>query len=110
MTIARITTVEWNSKETCDTREQDYVNNAPQEFPDASQLLFMRLDETTVMAVTLYPDEQTMQNADEARAKRLAQNFAMNFTHVVQLTPATPKQPINEAEVGIIKLVSPSPN
>ena len=72
MAIARITTIEWNSKETCDTREQDYVNNAPQEFPDASQLLFTRLNETTVMAVTLYPDEQTMQKADEARAKRLS--------------------------------------
>ena len=72
MTIARITTIEWNSEETCDAREQDYVNNASQEFPDASQLLFVRLDETTVMAVTLYPDEQTMQNADEARAKRLS--------------------------------------
>ena len=72
MAIARTTTIEWNSKETCDAREQDYINNAPQEFPDASQLLFVRLDETKVMAVTLYPDEQTMQKADEARAKRLS--------------------------------------
>ena len=72
MAIARTTTIEWNSKETCDAREQDYIKNAPQEFPEASQLLFMRLNETTVMAVTLYPDEQTMQKADEARAKRLS--------------------------------------
>lgn len=72
MAIARTTTIEWNSKETCDAREQDYINNAPQEFPDASQLLFVRLNETTVMAVTLYPDEQTMQKTDEARAKRLS--------------------------------------
>ena len=72
MTIARITTIEWNSEETCDAREQDYVNNAPKEFPDASQLLFVRLNETTVMAVTLYPDELTMQKADEARTKRLS--------------------------------------
>ena len=32
----------------------------------------MRLNETTVMAVTLYPDELTMQKADEARTKRLS--------------------------------------
>ena len=81
MAIARTTTIEWNSKETCDAREQDYINNAPQEFPDASQLLFVRLNETTVMAVTLYPDEQTMQKADEARAKRPFCSCLICFLH-----------------------------
>ena len=72
MTIARINHIEWNSEDTCDARAQNYVKNAPKAFPDASQLLFVRLNETTVMAVTLYPDELTMQKADEARTKRLS--------------------------------------
>ena len=50
-----------------------------------------------------------MITVSDASVKRPAQNFAINFTHVVQLTPATPKQPISEAEVGIIKLVRPLP-
>ena len=74
MSIARITTVKMDSKEAADDQTQGYVQNAPSEFPQASQLIGIRIDDVTLMAVTIYPDTETMKAADAAREKRLNTN------------------------------------
>ena len=74
MSIARITTVKMASKEAADQQTQGYVQSAPSEFPQASQLIGIRIDDVTLMAVTIYPDEKAMKDADAAREKRLDTN------------------------------------
>ena len=71
MTVARITTVNFNTKEDCDTMVNNYVANAVSEFPEAKQLLQVRTSDTTVVAISLYTDNEAMERASAARDKRL---------------------------------------
>ena len=71
MTVARITTVNFNSKEDCDTMVENYVANAVSEFPEAKQLLQVRTSDTTVVAISLYADNDAMERASAARSKRM---------------------------------------
>tara|TARA_B100000965_G_scaffold266634_1_gene225296 strand:+ start:126 stop:416 length:291 start_codon:yes stop_codon:yes gene_type:complete len=71
MSVARITTVNFNTKEDCDTMVENYVSNAPTEFPEATQLLQVRTSDTTVIAISLYTDNEAMERASAARDKRL---------------------------------------
>ena len=75
MSIARVTTVKMDSKEAADKQTQGYVQSAPSEFPQASQLIGIRIDDVTLMAVTIYPDAETVKAADAAREKRLNTNI-----------------------------------
>ena len=43
MSVARITTVNFNTKEDCDTMVENYVANAVSEFPEAKQLFKFEL-------------------------------------------------------------------
>ena len=74
MTVARITTIKFKSKEEADKSIQDYSSNAPSEFPEAEQLLQIRASHTTVMAVSLYTNNDAMERASAARAKRMSNN------------------------------------
>lgn len=74
MSIARITKVQMSSKEAADEQSQGYTQNAPFEFPQASQMIGLRISDDTIMAVTIYPDEDAMKDADAAREKRLDTN------------------------------------
>ena len=74
MSIARITTVKMASKEAADEPSHGYTQNAPSEFPQASQMIGVRISDDTLMAVTIYPDENAMKDADAAREKRLDTN------------------------------------
>ncbi len=74
MTVARITTINFKSKEDADQSIKDYSAKAPIEFPEAQQLLQIRLSDTTVMAVSLYADNDAMERASVARAKRMSNN------------------------------------
>ena len=60
MTVARITTINFKSKEDADESIKDYSAKAPSEFPEAQQLLQIRASDTTVMAVSLYADYDAM--------------------------------------------------
>ena len=71
MSVARITTVNFNTKEDCDTMVENYVANAVSEFPEAKQLLQVRTSDTTVVAISLYADNEAMERASAARDKRL---------------------------------------
>jgi len=74
MSVARITTINFKSKEDADKSIEDYSSNAPGEFPEAEQLLQFRANDTTVMAISLYADNDAMERASAARSKRMSAN------------------------------------
>ena len=74
MSVARITTINFKNKEDADKSIQDYSEKAPGEFPEAEQLLQIRASDTTVMAVSLYADNDAMERASAARSKRMSNN------------------------------------
>ena len=74
MSVARITTLNFKSKEGADEIEETYKNSAPTEFSEAEQLLEVRVDETTLMFVSLYADNDAMERASAARSKRMDLN------------------------------------
>ena len=74
MSVARITTINFKSKEDADKSIEDYSSNAPSEFPEAEQLLQFRASDTTVMAISLYADKDAMERASAARSKRMSAN------------------------------------
>tara|TARA_B100001540_G_scaffold309315_1_gene325305 strand:- start:370 stop:654 length:285 start_codon:yes stop_codon:yes gene_type:complete len=74
MSVARITTLNFKSKEGADQIEETYKTNAPSEFSEAEQLLEVRVDDTTLMFVSLYVDNDAMDRASTARTKRMDLN------------------------------------
>ena len=74
MSVARITTLNFKSKEGADQIEETYKANAPSEFSEAEQLLEVRVDDTTLMFVSLYVDSDAMERASAARTKRMNLN------------------------------------
>ena len=74
MSVARITTINFKLKEDADTMVENYVTNAPSEFPEAKQLLQVRTSDTTVIAISLYADNEAMERASAARSKRISAN------------------------------------
>jgi len=71
MSVARITTIFFKSKEGADNTVKSYTTNAPNEFPEAKQLLQVRIDDTTVMAISLYENNEAMERATAARTTRM---------------------------------------
>ena len=74
MSVARITTINFKSKEAANKSLEDYSSNAPNEFPEAEQLIQVHINDTTVMAISLYANEETMKRASAARSKRMGTN------------------------------------
>ena len=74
MSVARITTLNFKSKEGADQIEETYKANAPSEFSEAEQLLEVRVDDTTLIFVSLYADNDAMDRASAARTKRMDLN------------------------------------
>ena len=74
MSVARITTINFKNKEDADKSIEDYAEKAPSEFPEAEQLLQIRASDKTVMAVSLYSDNDAMERASAARSKRMSNN------------------------------------
>ena len=71
MSVARITTLNFKSKDGADQVEETYKNTAPTEFAEAEQLLEVRVNDTTLMFVSLYSDNDSMERASAARSKRM---------------------------------------
>ena len=74
MSVARITTINFKSKEAANKSLEDYSSNAPNEFPEAEQLIQVHVNDTTVMAISLYANEEAMERATAARSKRMGTN------------------------------------
>ena len=71
MSVARITTLNLKSKECADQIADTYRTNAPSEFPEAEQLLEVRVNDTTLIFVSLYADNDAIERASAARSKRM---------------------------------------
>jgi len=74
MSVARITTVTFKSQEAADIAAGSYVNNSPTDFPEAEQLLGIKGGDNTLIAVTLYADNEAMERATASRKKVLDSN------------------------------------
>ena len=74
MSVARITTLNLKSKEGGDEIVQSYTANAPSEFPEAEQLLQVRVDDTTIIAISLYENNEAMERATATRTQSLDSN------------------------------------
>ena len=74
MSVARITTLTLKSKEGADEMVQSYTSTAPSKFPEAEQLLQIRVDDTTIIAISLYENNEAMERASAARSKSLDSN------------------------------------
>ena len=74
MSVARVTTINFKTKEGADELVQSYTANAPSEFPEAEQLLQIRADDTTIIAISLYENNEAMERATAARTKSLDSN------------------------------------
>ena len=71
MSVARITTLIFKTEEAANKSIEDYSTNAPNEFPEAEQLMQIKVDNKTVIAVSLYSDNDSMERASAARNKRM---------------------------------------
>ena len=67
MTVARISMVEYVSKQAADDFEPKYSKVAPKSIPEADNLILVRTAETSRMSVAIFKDEQTAENALENR-------------------------------------------
>ena len=74
MSVARITTLNLKSKEAADEMVESYTSTAPSKFPEAEQLLQIRAGDTTIIAISLYEDNEAMERASAARSKSLDSN------------------------------------
>ena len=71
MSVARITTITFDSKETADIAMKSYVDTAPNNFPEAEQLLGIHAEGNTCIYVSLYADNEAMERATGTRSKAL---------------------------------------
>ena len=71
MSVARVTTINFNTKEAADNTVQSYSTNAPTEFPEAEQLLQIRVNDTIIIAISLYENNEAMERATAARTKSI---------------------------------------
>ena len=74
MSVARITTVTFNTQEAADVASASYVENSPSDFPEAQQLLGVKAEGNKLVAVTLYADQEAMERASASRKKVLDAN------------------------------------
>ena len=74
MSVARITTVTFNTQEAADVASASYVENSPNDFPEAQQLLGVKAEGNKLVAVTLYADQEAMERASASRKKVLDAN------------------------------------
>ena len=69
MSVVRITTVTFDSKEAADIAAESYVTNASSDFPEAEQLIAIQVDGNINLAVTLYENNEVMERATAAKNK-----------------------------------------
>ena len=67
MSVDRITTLNIKSKEGDDKVEETYKNREKKELEEEEQILEVRVDDTTLMFVSQYADNETMERASAAR-------------------------------------------
>lgn len=68
MSVTRITTITFESNEAADIAKKSY---APNDFPEAEQLLGIHSEGNLFIAVSLYADNEAMERATATRGKAL---------------------------------------
>ena len=71
MSVCRITTLTMKSKESADAQVDSYTSTASSKFPEAEQLLQIRADDTTVIAISLYENQEAMERASATRSQSI---------------------------------------
>jgi|TARA_B100001245_G_scaffold220473_1_gene191046 hypothetical protein len=59
------------SKESADAQVDSYTSTASSKFPEAEQLLQIRADDTTVIAISLYENQEAMERASATRSQSI---------------------------------------
>ncbi len=72
MSYVRMNYFEYISEEAADELEAHYVQNAPDNFPDATALVFLRTGPKTASLTSVYPDKATFEKAAAQRKKGIA--------------------------------------
>ena len=96
MSVARITMVEYMSKEAADDFEPRYSEVAPNFLPEADNLILVRTAETSGMSVAIFKDEQTAEKALDNR-KRMLDSFTDTFKDYWHLQGPVSLNFVNEA-------------
>ena len=78
MSIARVNMVEWRSEEEFLEISEEYNKKSSKTFPDAEILLRIRTTPTSVIAISVFPNQE---KADEAKIQR-DKNFEMHGVKV----------------------------
>ena len=81
MSVCRITTLTMKSKESADAQVDSYTSTASSKFPEAEQLLQIRAGDTTIIAISLYENNEAMERATAVRTQSLDSN-KYNFASV----------------------------
>ena len=71
MSVTRINMIEFDNETVADTRAAEYQKNARKQFPDADLLIAFRTSPTSAMTISVYPNEETAEQALEMRAQRM---------------------------------------
>ena len=67
MSYVRMNYFEYISEQAADELEAHYVQNAPDNFPDATALVFLRTGPKTASLTSVYPDKATFEKAADQR-------------------------------------------
>ena len=71
MSVTRINMIEFDNETVADTLAAEYQKNARKQFPDADLLIAFRTSPTSAMTISVYPNEETAEQALEMRAQRM---------------------------------------
>ena len=71
MSIARINMVEWESEDLFIEKTKNTDGSLPKQFPNAEIILRIKTTPTSVVAISIYPDQEKADEAKSQLEKRL---------------------------------------
>ena len=83
MSIARITTAVFSSRQAADNVVQAVAKNAGNMFPSAEQLIGIQSDGNTLISVGIYANQQDMEKADAEKDKVMSNPGIISIETVV---------------------------
>jgi hypothetical protein len=74
MSYARINTLTFVSEEVANTMQAHYASTAPEGFPEAEILTFVRTGPVNASITSIYPDKVAFERSAEERNRRMKEN------------------------------------
>ena len=74
MGYVRMNYMTFVSKQAADEIEENYINTAPDNFPEAKILVFARTGETTATLTSVYSDKEGFERSAAIRKTKMASN------------------------------------